>query len=372
MAAFPDGRHRIRLVRNHEVRNSPGPPIEPSRPYDPLAGGGTTTVIVDTRTRLPTGGFVSLSGTHTNCAGGPTPWGSWVTCEETTLGTDAGFTKPHGYTFEIPADANGPVNPVKLTAMGRFVHEALAVDPRTGWVYETEDRGTSGIYRFIPDRPRRLSRGGTLEMLAVRGQPNYDTRTGQSVGERHRIKWVPIAEPDPSNAEANPLAVFEQGHAGGGAIFSRLEGAWYGDGSIFFHATDGGDLHLGQVWELRPHGHSNNGDLELIYESNDPARLDSPDNITVSPRGGLVLCEDGGGGDQYLRGLTQRGRIFDFAKNIHPGFEDSEFAGATFTPHGETLFVNIQTPGVTLGIWGPWQRGSLGPEEHRHWHNDDD
>jgi secreted PhoX family phosphatase len=195
-------------------------------------------------------------------------------------------------------------------------------------------------------------------MLRVIGKPQYDTRTGQKLGQKLKIDWVPIADPDPANAEADALAVYKQGLALGGATFSRLEGAWWGNNRIYFHATDGGDLGLGQVWELNPFGASDKAHLTLLYESRDPARLEAPDNITVSPRGGIAICEDGDG-DQYVRGLTQRGEIFDFALNVHPGFTDSEFAGATFSPDGETLFVNIQSPGVTFAIWGPWEDGAL-------------
>lgn len=152
--------------------------------------------------------------------------------------------------------------------------------------------------------------------------------------------------------------MFNQGLAQGAATFARLEGAWYGDGYIVFHSTSGGDAGLGQVWQLRPYGNTNKCRIELVYESDDALQLDSPDNITVSPRGGLVLCEDGDG-DQYLRGLTRKGEIFDFAKNVLDGFAESEFAGACYDPDGETLFANIQTPGVTLAIWGPWDDGSL-------------
>jgi secreted PhoX family phosphatase len=357
MAAFaaPDG--TVRLVRNHEVRAKVLGPIA-ANAYDQLAGGGNTTLVVNPDTRLLVKDFVSLAGTHTNCAGGPTPWGSWVTCEETVVGLGAGYLQPHGYNFEVPAMADGPVTPTPLKAMGRFVHEAIAVDPNTGWVYETEDRGTSGIYRFVPSRPGDLASGGALSMLRIVGKPGYDTRTGQTLGEKLKIDWVPIANPDPANAESDSLAVFKQGAAQGGATFARLEGAWWGNNRIYFHATSGGDLGLGQVWELNPFGSSSKAHLSLLYESNDPARLDAPDNIAVSPRGGLVLCEDGDG-DQYVRGLTHRGQIFDFALNVHPGFTDSELAGATFSPDGETLFVNIQSPGVTLAIWGPWEDGAL-------------
>src|SRR5262245_23600941 len=355
--AAPDG--TVRLVRNHEVRPRVASPIAPVA-YDPFAGGGTTTTVVDPATRLPVQSFVSIAGTHTNCAGGPTPWGSWLTCEETTVGTPGGYQKAHGYVFEVPMLADEPVTPVPLKAMGRFTHEALAVDPNTGWVYLTEDNNPSGIYRFVPDRPGDLAAGGALSMLRVVGKPRYDARKGQTLGTKLKVDWVPIANPDPAAADTDSLAVFKQGDALGGATFARLEGAWWGNNRIYFHSTNGGDLGRGQVWELNPFGSNANGKahLSLLYESKNQAELDFPDNITVSPRGGLVLCEDGDG-DQFLRGLTMQGQIFDFALNVHPGFADSEFAGATFSPDGDTLFVNIQTPGVTLAIWGPWEDGVL-------------
>lgn len=357
MAAFAaaDG---IRLVRNHEVRTrTPGPVVAiggPDKAYDPLSGGGTTTLAVDPQTRLLKRDWASLSGTHTNCAGGPTPWGAWITCEETTVGTVAAFGEDHGYNFEVPASANGLVAPVPLKAMGRFVHEAIAIDPATGIVYETEDRGTAGFYRFIPQQPGNLAAGGKLQMLAIKGKPGYDTRTGQRVGKPLPVTWVDIADPDPAGAEADSLAVYKQGLALGGATFARLEGAWYGDGSVFINSTSGGDAELGQVWEYRPRGNSG-GQLILIFESPDAAVLDAPDNICVSPRGGLVLCEDGDD-QQYVRGLTVDGLIFDVARNE---LNDSEFAGACFSPDGQTLFFNIQSPGHTYAIWGPWNEGAL-------------
>lgn len=125
MAAFPGGAGIVRLVRNHEIRDSAAASrlLAPGGPsYDPRAGGGTTTLVVrqgrDGSVELLRE-FVSLSGTLTNCAGGPTPWGSWITCEETTAGTAAGYARPHGYCFEVPAGADAPVDPVPLPAMGR-------------------------------------------------------------------------------------------------------------------------------------------------------------------------------------------------------------------------------------------------------------
>jgi secreted PhoX family phosphatase len=308
-----------------------------------------------------------------NCAGGATPGGSWLTCEESTEGVTQGWGKPHGYVFEVPAYRNRQVSAVPLKAMGRFVHEAVAVDPRTGIVYETEDNTPSGFFRFKPYNDDNLRAGGRLQMLAIRGRPNYDTSTGQQLHKPLPVTWVDIDDPDPAAAETNELAVFEQGAARGGASFARLEGCWSGRGSIFINSTSGGDAGLGQVWEYRPGrrgGRSNatswRGDrLTLLFESSGPEVLDSPDNICVSPRGGIVLCEDGSD-DQYLRGLTPEGAIFDFALNLANSFE---FAGATFAPGGKVLFVNIQgatsgpvspgREGMTFAIWGPWRDGAL-------------
>ena len=106
--------------------------------------------------------------------------------------------------------------------------------------------------------------------------------------------------------------VFAQGFATGGALFARLEGAWYGDSRIYFVSTSGGDAQLGQVWEYNPAAEQ----LRLLFESPGSDVLDMPDNICVSPRGGLVLCEDGDR-EQFVRGLTTEGRIFPFAKEQH-------------------------------------------------------
>jgi len=224
-------------------------------------------------------------------------------------------------------------------------------------VYETEDRNPSGFFRYIPTFPNNLAGGGRLEMLAIQGQAKYDTGTGQQVGRPLPVEWVPIADPDPANtSSSNSQTVANQGFAQGAAQFARLEGAWFGGGSISFTSTSGGTLGRGQVWEYAAHGNSG-GQLRLLFESTDSTALDNPDNITVTPRGGIILCEDGGADQfEFLRGLTPHGYIFDFAKNLVSG---SEFAGATFSPDGQTLFVNIQSPGATYAIWGPWENGAL-------------
>jgi len=238
------------------------------------------------------------------------------------------------------------------------VHEAIAVDPKTSIVYETEDRLTAGFYRYVPNKKARLAAGGRLQMLAVKDRAGYDARTGQKVGAVLSVVWVDIENPDPVEAETDAFAVYKQGIARGGATFTRLEGCWHGEGRIYFTSTNGGDRGLGQVWEYQPQGKAG-GLLKLLYESPDAEALRAPDNLCVSPRGrGLLVCEDGEG-TQRVRGLTREGRIFDFASNLVPGFENREFAGATFSPDGKTLFVNVQTPGLTFAIWGPWKKGAL-------------
>jgi hypothetical protein len=355
------------LVRNHEVNNQVGVPgaALASRAYDPLAGGGTTTLVIDPRTREVVRDFVSLSGTLVNCAGGPTPWNSWISCEETVLGkrrfknaegqAQGGFGKPHGYCFEVPAAADGPVNPIPLKAMGRFVHEALAVDPKTGIVYLTEDRPTCGFYRFIPAKPGHLPSGGQLQMLAIRNRPNLNASIGQTEGSSWPVTWVDIPHPDPPEAERDEHAVFEQGASAGGARFSRLEGCLYGRGKIFFTATDGGDRKLGQIWEYTPGSRSDEGTLKLLLQPTDAAVLNMPDNLCLTHSGGLLICEDNES-SIHLQLLDRNHDVINFAKNVMREYETREFAGVTFSPDGKTLFVNIQVPGVTLAIWGPFDR----------------
>ncbi|MGH8905879.1 MAG: alkaline phosphatase PhoX [Egibacteraceae bacterium] len=370
MCALPLANGGIRLIRNHEDRFPPETATligDAATAYDQRAGGGTTSLEIEVTSsgeRRLVRSFVSLNGTIVNCAGGPTPWGSWLSCEETTEGRAQGWEQEHGYVFEVPATAQNAVVAQPLRAMGRFVHEAAAVDPRTRIVYETEDNGTAGFYRFIPDRPGDLRAGGSLQMLAVRDQSGYDTRTGQRMGQALPVVWVDIDDPDPEDAAVNDLAVYQQGFAEGGATFARLEGCWWGDDAVYFNSTSGGDVEEGQVWEYRPTG-ADQGILRLIFESPDEAVLDNPDNITVTPRGGIVLCEDGDRAHLFMRGLTRDGQIFDFAQNL---VNNREWAGATFSPDGQTLFVNIQgdtSPdgdgdlGMTFAIWGPWEKGAL-------------
>jgi secreted PhoX family phosphatase len=364
MAAFMVN-NQLRLVRNHEVDvkiGKPGAAIGPNA-YDQLASGGTTTLVIDPHTRELVSDFVSLSGTVVNCAGGATPWNSWISCEETVLGpanvknadgvTEGGFGKHHGYCFEVSAAANEAVAPVPLKAMGRFVHEAVAIDSQTGIVYLTEDFAKAGFYRFIPNKIGQLSEGGRLQMLAIKDRPNVDTRKGQKVAVLLPATWVDIPNPDPPEAELDNLAVYKQGIAAGAATFARLEGCFYGNGVAYFVSTNGGNKELGQVWQYSPSG-KDAGYLTLLLEPTDQSVLFMPDNICLAGRN-LIMCEDNDT-RAYLRVLTPKGQVFDLAKNIAQGFEIQELAGLTFSPDGQTLFVNLQVPGMTFAIWGPWDR----------------
>ncbi|MEO8042208.1 MAG: alkaline phosphatase PhoX [Acidobacteriota bacterium] len=368
-------RNELRIVRNHEVSGGkvpqPGSAIGAANHYDETAGGGTTTLIINPKTREIERSFVSLSGTLINCCGGATPWGSWVSCEETTLGQTVltaangvktgGFLKPHGYCFEVPASANTNASPVPLKAMGRFTHEAIAVDRKTGIVYLTEDLNPSGFYRFLPKRNKRLAEGGMLQMLAVKDQDQYDTRRGQKQNVILSANWVTIADPDPAAADADNQAVSKQGRAKGGAIFARLEGCCAdSEGRVYFASTSGGDNAGGQIWRY-DHIGRDEGSLTMLFESPGRDILDMPDNICLMPKSRLLfVCEDsdyvgaGGTPDNFLRILTPDGRMASFAKNIVPRFGHSEFAGATFSPDGKTLFVNIQLIGATVAVWGDW------------------
>ncbi|HYW31239.1 MAG TPA: alkaline phosphatase PhoX, partial [Gemmatimonas sp.] len=314
MGAFAMGGNIVRLVRNHEIRDTAGS-AKPfaGNPYDAKGPAGTTTLEVELRAdgaATLRRQFSSLTGTFVNCAGGITPWGSWITSEETVAGTGAGWLQNHGYNFEVPASANGPVTPVPLKEMGRFAHEAVAVDPATGIVYQTEDRNPSGFYRYIPNVRGNLAAGGKLEMLAVTGAEKYDTRRGQTVGVVMQAEWVPIANPNSDAPTISSGFVFNQGFALGGAQFARLEGCWYGDGGIYFNSTSGGEANAGQIFKYTPTS-TNGGELVMIYESPSLGVLKNPDNVCVSPRGGIVLCEDSSG-TNFVRGLTPRGEVFDF------------------------------------------------------------
>jgi uncharacterized protein len=362
MAAFSASRGRTILVRNHELNTSSTPVVVAGgAPYDPVKAGGTTTLILDESGHLISH-YGSLAGTERNCAGGPTPWGSWLTCEETfSLGTQR-----HGYVFEVPS-AGSVLAPQALVAMGRFSHEAAAVDPIGGDVYLTEDRGDSVFYRFVPSEPGNLAAGGTLWALRLKEWPDsVNTATGfkSLLNQPLACDWVRITQPDPA---ADTVRV--EGRSAGAARFSRGEGAWYGNGFIYFVATNGGELGRGQIWAYDPAAST----LTLVFEAvlaselgyTDPSWTEesvagngglvhaAPDNITVGPDGRLYVCEDGSGIEKVV-GINHAGEVFEVLRNE---ISDGEFAGACFSDNGRFMFVNIQSPAVTCVVRGPWRKG---------------
>lgn len=388
MAAFPGPRDLYTLIRNHEVNGPVGAFGDVSLAYDPKTGGGTTTVQVDGFGNVSRS-FVSLNGTQMNCSGGPMPWGSWISCEETVNGDDVGpdFTgqsndglRKHGYLFEVPVGRTASRTPI-LSA-GRFAHESVAWDDGSQALYASEDNFNfpSGFYRYLPTAdPRavgRLRDGGRLQMLAVANETNADLAgvdgPAPEVGDRFPVRWVDIPNPDPRfrGTPSNDTAIQAvglQGFAQGAARFSRLEGTVSDRGRIYFTSTQGGDTPpdspppagygngRGQIWAYD----TSRQILELRYASPSKEVLDMPDNVTTSQRGALVICEDGGEGN-FVRGLTADGVLFDFARNAIAGQENDEFAGSTFSPDFHTLFVNIQSSnGLSFAIWGPWVIGGF-------------
>ncbi|MEY3052298.1 MAG: hypothetical protein RLY31_2083 [Bacteroidota bacterium] len=376
MGTFPGSNGRVILIRNHE--NSPQPAslgpfgpdnerlahLDPARLYDAGRGGGpgqggTTTLVYDEATGRVERSFLSLAGTYRNCAGGVTPWNSWLTCEEDTTLSGATAEKDHGYVFEVPASEQpGLADPQPIKAMGRFNHEAVCVDPATSIVYLTEDRGDGLIYRYLPVQKGQLHAGGRLQALAVTGRPQLDTRnwiqTEVSLHTPLAVEWVDIRDVE---SPADDLR--HQGFEKGAARFARGEGMWFGQGELFFACTNGGPGKTGQVFRYRPSGAEGTpqekvapGVLELFAESPDRSVLHACDNLTIAPWGDVILCEDNGERN-YIRGIDRNGAIYDFACNRG---STSEFAGLVFSPSGKTLFVNIQESGETLAITGPWEQ----------------
>ncbi|WP_414623096.1 alkaline phosphatase PhoX [Calothrix sp. CCY 0018] len=387
MACFQGRRGNYILVRNHELNpNEEGkfPFNAPNgKQYDSFPGGGTSTVVVDRNGRLVED-YISLAGTIRNCAGGPAYWGSWISCEENVTVPDPTdpdnvATKKHGYNFEVPSLLGEAVDPIPLVAMGRMNHEAVSVDPQSGYVYETEDRGDSAYYKFVPKKKPNgfgdLQKGGDLYAMIIEpgqrskctgellptntfeGTEVVDTRgldreaPGSMLpflGQPLKVKWVKLEDVDP---EEDTLRLEAQ--AKGAAVFWRGEGAWYDRGKHYWVCSGAGDAGEGQVWCYDPKTET----ATMIVESTDEDLLDGPDNMTVARDGTIYLCEDGSSGEigapnysQRVVGVDASGGLFDFAKNIIPG-NTSEFAGACFSQDAKFMYVNSQGRGITYCIW---------------------
>lgn len=354
MGCFDLGNGQLALVRNHELRpgqDSGGAiPMGYGRADGEVMPGGTTTLVLDAATLEVKRQYRSLAGMIRNCSGGVTPWGSWLTCEEAVIPASDRNDKEHGWVFEVPARAGQLINPEPLKAMGRFNHEAAAVDPRTGYVYLTEDRGDSLLYRFIPKVRGKLAEGGQLQALTladgITDSRNWDRKTVM-VGAVHPVRWV-----DLDNVESPQDDLRERGAAKGAVLFARGEGIHMGDGDLFFCCTNGGAAQWGQVFRLRPNSAGGPDALTLFFESTAPDQFNYGDNLTVADNGHLIVCEDQYTDvvDNHIRGITPAGEAYPLARLTL----QTELAGACFSPDGRVLFVNAYSPAATMAITGPW------------------
>lgn len=385
MGCFPLGGDRVALIRNHELKvthRHTGPlglgrrltGLDKSRAYDldddgfPLPGG-TTTAIYNLKTGRTERQHLSLAGTLINCAGGATPWGSWLSCEETTLKAGAGIGKDHGWVFEVPATAKGLVDPVPLKALGRFKHEAACVDPRTGIVYLTEDTNDSLLYRLLPQTRGDLAKGGRLQALGFVEEPtgcdtrNWDGATGMAPGSWRNARWIDLDHPESPDDDLRL-----RGAKAGAAIFARGEGIFWGKDELYFTCTSGGAKKAGQIMRYVPsarEGQSDEADApgrtQLFVESTNIQVLDYADNIAIAPWGHIIACEDRYSDVKrnHLKGVTAEGKVYTIGRNVFRG--NAELAGVCFSPDGGTLFVNIYSPGITLAVTGPWTSFSNAP-----------
>lgn len=394
------------LVRNHELSTS-------SNPANVIGAGRDAVAKYDTGvtgTSYQVGGntnlvwrngewvesYASFGGIYRPCAGGASTWGSWLSNEEIRSNNISSTGRKHGYVFEIPADTSvfsANVEPIR--DMGRFAHEASAIDPATGYWYLTEDQGNANtLYRFLPNNLagglNSLHAGGRLQGLAVLGQPNADLRN-PLLCQEYQCAWVDIADPDADGATLAVAGIgsvsasgpYRQAYANGAAIFGANEGCWVAHGIVYFtdKQVTTSPPRAGRIWTLD----LSTMILKAIFVSNDKQVGNSPDNVCISPRGGVLFCEDGGSGGpnsggpvsvQRLMAVAPSGASYQFARhnynftreqldaagkpNARAGdFRNSEWAGAAFSPDGHTLFVNLYTPGITLAITGPWARGTL-------------
>ena len=326
-ATFADGEGGWYYVCNSEVRPRTAP-----------AAGGVSAI------RFASDGEISaayriLEGSTSNCAGGPTPWGTWLSCEE----------DPGGQGLVFECDPTGEKLAVAHEAIGRWTHEAAAVDPDSECVYLTEDHPEGLLYRFTPASYPDLS-AGALEACVL--------------GPGGAVSWVSVSDPSATSAPTRT-------QADGATTFAGGEGIWYHDGWMYFttkldHSVHGIDVRAQthrRLWSGDPDGLGVEG-----------AGLSHVDNITVdAASGNLIVAEDGGNMELVI--ITVDGALAPLLR-VHeqPG---SEMTGPTFSPDGQRLYFSSQRAtvpkplseiiagsdsddhggGITYEVTGPFRRG---------------
>lgn len=266
-----------------------------------------------------------LGGTHLNCAGGPTPWGTWLSCEEIAFGK----------VFEC--DPTGATSAVKRSALGAFKHEAVAVDPLYRHLYLTEDESDGRLYRFVPDVWPNLSKGA-LQVAVVDAVSGF-------------ASWRKLPLPDPT---VSPLGYLypTRKQVRDSTAFNGGEGIWYHEGTVYF--TTKGD---NRVWALDTHTQV----LRILYDvaTSPTPVLRGVDNVTVGPGGKVLVAEDGG--DMQLVVLDGAGRATPLLQV--DGQSRSEITGPAFNPNGDRLYFSSQrgpyndgqSLGITYEVSGPFQ-----------------
>ena len=339
MACFDGPGDTWILMRNHELDRSrwqAGYDAAPREAFDAQASGGVTRLVLNRKTLEPISSNLVLAGTMRNCSGGHSPWG-WLSCEESV-------EPGHGYVFRCRTDAARVAPAERLPGYGRFLHEAACVEPGSLTSYLTEDRGDGCLYRYRPRDKGKPHTSGKLQALRLVGRPAFDASRDLGHGTRLEVDWLDVPNPDPKDD-----SVRLQARDAGAALFSRGEGMVLSGGAVYVCCTNGGRSGYGQVFRLTLGAGSERDRLELFAESPGPAVLDNPDNLCMSPWGDLLLAEDGSG-EQFLRGITPEGRVYDLARNAK---SSGEFAGVCVSPSGDAIFVNLQGDGLTIAITGP-------------------